>query len=143
MTTSRPILENRAAHTVYLSDELWDSLERVHLERRLAGSAGVSKVEFLETVMAAGLRSFQHPPPAQPETTDGAAKTDVRESSPAGSPLEVVPDSSVARLAERPPPVTASSKRRPNPMERLLQASDPGHPAPIRSVADQSLVMTV
>ena len=154
----RPILRNRGAHTVYLSDETWDALERTYLELRLAGTGGVSKVDFVEATMRAGLDVLSKPaenaaaghnaPGSTTRTVSGASEISGLE-----TPSEA--QTSMARVMiseepevgpEKPKTHTTKTKRggqtgagtgaRPSALDRLRQASDPGRPAPIHSVAD-------
>lgn len=122
--TSPPLTETRKPHTVYLTAELWSAIERSHLELRLQKSDAPSKIEYIEQVLRAGLdhvSAGQRQRPRRPAATPQPAPP-----APASAPQ---PTSTATRH-----PVTAP--RRPTALERLKQASDPGQPAPIRSVAD-------
>jgi hypothetical protein len=131
-TTPRSITELRQPHTVYLTNEVWEALERMHLQARLSSPAPPSKIEFIEEVLRAGMRRMAHAaPPSLPL--------------PAAPALEVPPASNAAtgiskeqehEPSKRTAPVPSAPRRRPSPVERLLKASDPGHPAPIRSAAE-------
>ena len=53
--TTAKTTESRRPHTIYLTDQVWEALERRHLELRLAGAAPPSKIDFVEDVLRAGL----------------------------------------------------------------------------------------
>lgn len=116
-----PLTETRKPHTVYLTAELWSAIERSHLELRLQKPEAPSKIEYIEQVLRAGLGHL-------------SATGRQRPSRPAATPPPATPDPAPAPPAVTTPPVAA--QRRPTALERLKQASDPGQPAPIRSVAD-------
>lgn len=108
----------RRAHTVYLTEEVWQALGRRHLELRLQGTAPDSKIEFVEQVLRVGLAAIG------PKGKAPAAW----EAKPAAHQADEVEPTAAAR--------PQSTSRRTTVMDRLLQASDPGRPAPIRSAAD-------
>ena len=125
----RPILRNRGAHTVYLSDDLWHALERTYLELRLAGTGQVSKVEFIEATMRAGLGLL-----SKAQTTMAGVKASDK---PKGDPEnEATTYTTKPKTDGQTEAGTKRSGRRPNALDRLRQASDPGRPAPIHSVAN-------
>ena len=154
----RPILRNRGAHTVYLSDEIWDALERTYLELRLAGTGRVSKVEFIEATMRAGLDVLSRPTESSPANHNAAGS--IKRKAPGAAETSGLEkpsktETSMARVMiseepevgpEKPKTHTTKTKRggqtgagtgaRPSALDRLRQASDPGRPAPIHSVAD-------
>jgi hypothetical protein len=156
----RPILRNRGAHTVYLSDEIWDALERTYLELRLAGTGRVSKVEFIEATMRAGLDVLSRPTENSPANHNAAGS--IRRKVPgdaetSGLETPSKTETSMAHVMtsakpesgpETPETHTAKPKTggqtrsgtrgRPSALDRLRQASDPGRPAPIHSVADMA-----
>lgn len=124
--STSPLTENRKPHTVYLTGELWSAIERGHLELRLREPAAPSKIEYIERVLQAGLERLSAPSRQQARRTPlspTAAQVATPEPVTAQAPAP----------AAKPPAVT---QRRPTALERLKQASDPGQPAPIRSVAD-------
>lgn len=119
-----PLTESRKPHTVYLTADVWSAIERGHLELRLREPSAPSKIEYIEQVLRAGLTQLapaQRGRPWQPATTPPPAPT-VSTEAPHVTPAVTTP------------PIAA--QRRPTALERLKQASDPGQPAPIRSVAD-------
>jgi hypothetical protein len=158
----RPILRNRGAHTVYLSDDLWHALERTYLELRLAGTGQVSKVEFIEATMRAGLDLLNRPTESRPASHNAEEPTARNILSTAEiSGLETLskaqttmagvkasdkpkgdPENEATTYTTKPKTDgqteagTKRSGRRPNALDRLRQASDPGRPAPIHSVAN-------
>lgn len=137
----------RRAHTVYLTEEVWQALGRRHLELRLQGTAPDSKIEFVEQVLRMGLAAigpkgkapaaWETKPAGQPHGTEAAvAAVDKADEQPRPAP-GYGPAAHQADEAE--PTANArpqSTPRRTTVMDRLLQASDPGRPAPIRSAAD-------
>ncbi len=148
-TGTRSAMEKRSGHTVYLTDELWAELDRRYYELRAASPRAPSKIAFIEQILRAGLSATAPgratAPPRQPS---GASST--RSSAPAVSASEDEAASHVSRGADpraepprpEPAPMAASpsaagrpTQRRHGALERLKQASDPGHPAPIRSAA--------
>lgn len=147
----RPITELRHPHTVYLVDEVWGALERMHLEARLRSPRAPSKIEFIEEVLRTGMRrmadvtravTVEAPVPAAAVET-GADEAEVPTLTPTPARRAATPRGAVRmaaprqKRAEAEPPVatTPPPRRRTSPVERLLQASEPGRPAPIRSVA--------
>ncbi len=145
------ITENRRAHTVYLTPSLWNALERRHLELRLQGSDTVSKIEFVERVLLAGLdalssgagqrRATQSPKRSDDSRSSAKRREKVDEPASASeAPVtqvapEAVENAGVESLQAA--PSTAQPRRRTSALERLKQASDPGRPAPIHSAADR------
>jgi len=152
-TEDSRVVENRRPHTVYLSQSLWDMLERRHLEARLQSADAVSKIEFVEQVLQAGLDTLARPaessrrqreplqekrqsqanaePPAAAAASEPAMVATSEDTVP-GQPTEAETPRAVGKKQTEP------SRRRPSAMERLKQASDPGRPAPIRSVAGET-----
>jgi len=145
------ITENRRAHTVYLTPSLWNALERRHLELRLQGSDTVSKIEFVELVLLAGLDALsggvgQRRATQSPKRSDDSPSSAKRREK-AGEPAsaseapvtQAAPETAETVGAESPQaaPSTAQPRRRTSALERLKQASDPGRPAPIHSAADR------
>jgi len=154
------ITENRRAHTVYLTPALWNALERRHLELRLQGSDTVSKIEFVEQVLLAGLDALsagagqdvlargagQQRATQSPKRSDdspSSAKRREKVDEPA-SASETPVTQAAPEIAEtvgveslQAAPSTAQPRRRTSALERLKQASDPGRPAPIHSAADR------
>ena len=114
------LTENRKPHTVYLTDEVWSAVERGHLELRLRSPSAPAKIEYIEQLLQAGLGRLSR--------QDAAPRP-----SPAAPPKKATDSPTPAA----PPPAAPAPSRRPSALERLKQASDPGQPAPIRSVADQ------
>ena len=98
----------RRPHTFYLTDALWEELDRRHHEERARVGARATKNEFIERALRLGLAALvgegagAEPLPAP--TAVGAARA--------------------ARVSRR------------DPLEQLRQASAPGRPAPITSAAD-------
>jgi hypothetical protein len=139
--------ENRRPHTVYLRDEIWEALDRRHLEARLSSSVPPSKIEFIEQVLQAGmealaasttnLSSTEEPAQDVQETTAAPAISDSEADEPplSGSSQR---DEQVTLDTSRPttpPPRRQAGARRSSALERLVQASEPGRPAPINSAA--------
>jgi len=148
------ITENRRAHTVYLTPALWNALERRHLELRLQGSDTVSKIEFVEQVLLAGLDALssgagQRRATQSPKRSDDS-RSSAKRREKAGEPASAS-ETPVTQVAPEAPeaaetvgaeslqaaPSTAQPRRRTSALERLKQASDPGRPAPIHSAADR------
>jgi hypothetical protein len=127
--TQRPITETRQAHTIYLTAEVWDALERAHLQARLADADSRSKIEFIEEILKLGMQALAGQNGVSPTSDEvPTAQSQIptrRGPDPADTP-NASPEASQPR-----------TRRRSSPVERLLQASDPGRPAPIRSVATQ------
>jgi len=143
-TTSKPEGARRP-HTVYVTDELWALLERHHLELRLATTAASpSKIDFVEQVIRVGLEAMGSPSVGQqvprPRSSQSASrhKEEVPDTSPPLVPPSVPrpEESPSAEAARTPKPASEKiSRHRLSAMERLMQASDPGRPAPIPSAA--------
>ena len=145
------ITENRRAHTVYLTPALWNALERRHLELRLQGSDTVSKIEFVERVLLAGLDALsagagQRRATQSPKRSDdspSSAKRREKAGEPASAseaPVTQAAPEAVENVGAESPQAatsTAQPRRRTSALERLKQASDPGRPAPIHSAADR------
>ncbi len=118
----------RRPHTVYLTQELWDALDRLYLQSRLEGSA-TSKIELIERVLNAGIKAIgaddrnpeTRPPKhiSQPKRTQ--TKPTRRRATNQPKPKAVSPPGSTAR--------------RGSALERLKLASDPGRPTTIASAA--------
>ena len=101
----------RRPHTFYLTDALWDELDRRHHAERARAGARATKNEFIERALRLGLAAL------------------------AGVPLE---ERSAPPLeASMALPARAERGRR-DPLEELRRASAPGRPAPIASAADGS-----
>jgi hypothetical protein len=141
--------ENRRPHTVYLRDELWDALDRRYLETRLSSPTPPSKIEFIEKVLKAGMETLaaaaadvssaeknrkKPPQPAQAmleKTTTSENRTDMSTTSDSTQSDE-------QETAEKTSPATSPTRqasRRSSALRRLMQASEPGRPAPINSAA--------
>jgi len=125
--------ESRRPHTIYLTDQVWEALERRHLELRLAGAAPPSKIDFVEDVLRAGLEA----PAASSSPKSRALGTATRRKPAPPPPPEAAERSTeaVPEAPSRPQPSPRVTPRR-SAMDRLMQASDPGRPAPIQSAAD-------
>jgi hypothetical protein len=122
-----PLTETRKPHTVYLTAELWSAIERSHLELRLQKPEAPSKIEYIEQVLRAGLENL----------SVGERQRQQRQRRPTATPPSSPPEPASATrqpTVGTTPPIAVH--RRPTALERLKQASDPGQPAPIRSVAD-------
>ena len=132
MSTDPNPKENRRPHTVYLTDDVWDAIERRHLEAKLSGEAD-SKIEFLEGLITTGLGG--NTPTAQRRPSTAAAR--VTEPATPSAPAQPKEEPAAAREAKRTtPPPAAPKPRRSSALDRLMQASDPGRPAPIASAAE-------
>ena len=99
----------RRPHTFYLTDALWDELDRRHHAERARAGARATKNEFIERTLRLGLAAL------------------------AGAPLEERPPRALEAGAPR---AARGARGRPNPLEELRRASAPGRPAPIASAAD-------
>lgn len=133
---ARPTDRHRQAHTVYLTGEVWHALSRRHLELRLQGTAPDSKIEFIEQVLRVGLEAVgQKATLSSIEAGMGIAAGEADRQPRPGST-----DRTAAREggADKPPSQLRSASQRSKVMDRLLQASDPGRPAPIHSAADDA-----
>jgi hypothetical protein len=95
----------RRPHTFYLTDALWDELDRRHHAERARLGARATKNEFIERALLLGLAAI------------------VGEAAP------------LAAATPAPAPLGASRPARRDPLERLRQASAPGRAAPIASAA--------
>lgn len=139
--------EPRRPHTFYLTNPVWEELERRYLEQRLAGGT-LTKIAFVETVLRAGLDSSTStgPPKATRPPARKTAAPRQPTSSASGTPTPqgpVVADEASTGAASRPLPAAqsrtdSSASQTPNrstALTRLRQASDPGRPAPITSAA--------
>lgn len=142
--------ENRRPHTVYLTDELWEMLDRRHLETRLSSSTPPSKIEFIEQVLKAGMEALadatedrSSPEKNRRRVTRSiqgrAEKTATTDQPAAKSPIAGSAQQDEREVVEKTVPATAPPVRRPprrsSALERLVQASEPGRPAPINSAA--------
>jgi hypothetical protein len=116
--TRRPLATDaRRPRTVYLSDELWDALERLYVEERMRRPGEASKIAVVEQVVRLGIAEWRrrHAPavlPAEPQ---------------APTPARTGRTTSKAARARQP---------RVSPVQRLLLASDPGRAPDIPSVAE-------
>ena len=128
----------REPHTVYLRPDLWAALDRHHLELRLNGRVSDSKIEFVEQVLEAGLGALSGEREARRQRTvsprDGGSREQPPESATKGQAAGGE-GSRTDRSNER-KDASHTPQRRINPVDRLLQASDPGRPASIRSAAN-------
>ena len=155
-----PITLSRRQHSIYVTDDIWEALNRRHLEVQLTTPEPPSKIEFLEDVIRRGLAatgSTAEPrrrpsmptkadQPGAPAVEEGRAPAAPDAPRSAVTPVPPSPPESTARDAEDVPaaepaaPVkrsAAPAPRRPRgAVAMLLQASDPGQPARIRSAAD-------
>jgi hypothetical protein len=132
----RRTTENRDPHTVYLTPETWEALEQEYLQRRMAGGPGVSKIEFIEDLIRTALpgRKIRTPSVRQAVATSEAPAT--TEQVVQGEPPPVATPAPPKR--SRPKPAAPPARRKNSALERLLEASDPGRPAPIVSAAGSS-----
>lgn len=137
----RPIMRNRGAHTVYLSDETWEALERCYLQLRLAGKETTSKIEFIEATMQAGLEALTKLAKGRPSTNNTEEPTATIVNTLPNNPQLSKEEPT---FASRNNPVAqpnrtelsrSRNRARSSALDRLRQASDPGRPAPIQSVA--------
>ncbi len=147
--------EPRRPHTFYLTDQLWEELERRYLQERLAGTTE-TKIGFVEEVLRAGLASSRGATGAQPgETTASkqrgtSARRDVGKAAapthhrapgtlppvaPAPAGAEVDDSDAPAAGARKAAPARPSRTARSGALARLRDASDPGRPPPINSAA--------
>jgi hypothetical protein len=128
----RRTTENRDPHTVYLTPETWEALEQEYLQRRMTGGPGVSKIEFIEDLIRTALpgRKTRTPSVRQPVAAGEASTTS--EPTVQTEPPMVKP---TPAKRPRPKPASPSLRRKGSAIERLLEASDPGRPAPIVSAA--------
>lgn len=134
----RRTTENRDPHTVYLTPETWEALEQEYLQRRMAGGPGVSKIEFIEDLIRTALPGRKSRTPSVRQaapTSETSATTEqaVRDEPPPATPARV--------RRSRPKPTAAPVRRKNSALQRLLEASDPGRPAPIVSAAGASAGM--
>jgi hypothetical protein len=106
MSEARQPEPRRRPHTFYLTDALWDELDRRHHEERARAGARATKNEFVERALRLGL----------------AALT--------GEPLAERPAQTLVAAGPR------AARVRRDPLEELRRASAPGRPAPIASAAD-------
>jgi len=100
----------RRPHTFYLTDALWEELDRRHHAERARVGARATKNEFIERILRLGLAATDTP----------------REERPAQA----------ATASPAPARVARSGRERRDPLEELRRASAPGRPAPIASAAD-------
>jgi hypothetical protein len=96
----------RRPHTFYLTDALWEELDRRHHAERARVGARATKNEFIERILRQGLAALVD------EAPDAPAQAPVRAASP-----------------------PARGGRR-DALEELRRASAPGRPAPIQSAAN-------
>jgi hypothetical protein len=108
MSAPREPEPRRRPHTFYLTDGLWEELDRRHHEERARVGARATKNEFVERALRLGLAAL---------VGEGAG----------AEPLLAPTAVGVARAAR-------ASRR--DPLEQLRRASAPGRPAPIASAAD-------
>ncbi len=108
MSAGREPEPRRRPHTFYLTDALWEELDRRHHEERARVGPRATKNEFIERALRLGLAAL---------VGEGAA--------PLPAPTAVGA-------------VRAARAGRRDPLEQLRQASAPGRPAPITSAADAS-----
>ena len=127
----RRTTENRDPHTVYLTPDTWEALEQEYLQRRMAGGPGVSKIEFIENLIRSALpgRKVRTPAVRQPVVSEPSISSEPS--------AETQPTIAPPAPSRKSPPkrVGAQPRRRNSALERLLEASDPGRPAPIVSAA--------
>jgi hypothetical protein len=109
MSDARQPEPRRRPHTFYLTDALWDELDRRHHQERARAGARATKNEFIERALRLGLAAL------------------------AGEPLEERPSPAAGTGALR---AARSERVRRDPLEELRRASAPGRPAPIASAAD-------
>lgn len=145
--------EYRRGHTIYVTQEVWTALDRRYLESRIQSAGGLSKMEFIEQVLLAGMEAVKPGSTVRPaaRSQSEAAPARSRSAKPAAPrAIEAVTGESEAATAapaaevktEEPVPsreTPATSNRRANALDRLKQASEPGRPAPIRSAADSTV----
>jgi hypothetical protein len=103
----------RRPHTFYLTDALWDELDRRHHEERARVGSRATKNEFIERALRLGLAALAGEP---------------------AQPLAERPTAAGERLGA----LRAARPARRDPLEELRRASAPGRPAPIASAADQA-----
>jgi hypothetical protein len=141
-----PVTQSRHPHTVYLTDDAWQALDRAYLELRLRVSDPPSKIEFVEQVLAAGLKQWGRgkdgstPSTTAPRATSPDAPTRTETAKTRAPQRPKPPDGARRREPSRskPPPdgpAQAAAAPRPPALQRLLQASDPGRPPAIHSGA--------
>lgn len=56
--TRKAATAEREAHTVYLREQVWNRLDREYAKLRSAARGGLSKIEFVEQVLEAGMTSL-------------------------------------------------------------------------------------
>ena len=110
MSDARPPDPRRRPHTFYLTDALWDELDRRHHAERARAGERTTKNEFIERTLRLGLRALDEAPAEERSLPMRAAAT--------------------------PPRVARAARERRDPLEELRRASAPGRPAPITSAAD-------
>jgi hypothetical protein len=96
----------RRPHTFYLTDALWEELDRRHHAERARVGARATKNDFIERILRLGLAAVAEAPPEE------------------------------RAVAAAPPRVARAGRERRDPLEELRRASAPGRPAPIASAAD-------
>jgi hypothetical protein len=128
----RRTTESRDPHTVYLTPETWEALEQEYLQRRMAGGPGVSKIEFIEDLIRGALPGRKTRTPSVRQPVAAGATSAITEPVPPTNPPVATP--TPARRA-RPKSGAPTVRRKNSALERLLEASDPGRPAPIVSAA--------
>ena len=107
MSEARQPDPRRRPHTFYLTDALWDELDRRHHAERARAGARATKNEFVERALRLGLAALTGELPEEHAAPAAAA-----------------------------PRVTRGERARRDPLEELRRASAPGRPAPIASAAD-------
>jgi hypothetical protein len=142
--------ENRRPHTVYLTDKIWDALDRLYLETRLNSTTPPSKIEFIEQVLEAGMETLAAEIAGRSSAEDDRKGTtqavqETAEKATADADRTNAPNlSRGTQQDEQEMPQTTSpatplprhqASRRSSALERLVRASEPGRPAPINSAA--------
>jgi hypothetical protein len=102
----------RRPHTFYLTDALWEELDRRHHAERARVGARATKNEFIERILRLGLAATDTTPAERPVQAAVAPPTPAR--------------------------VARTGRERRDPLDELRRASAPGRPAPISSAADAS-----
>jgi hypothetical protein len=68
----KPATAEREGHTVYLRQAVWHRLDSEYAKRRAATRGGMSKIEFVERVLEAGLDALPLDSREPPSKTPGA-----------------------------------------------------------------------
>jgi len=132
----RRTTESRDPHTVYLTPDTWEALEQEYLQRRMAGGPGVSKIEFIEDLIRTALPGRKSRTPSVRQAVATSVTSATIEQVVQDEPPPVATPAPAKR--SRPRPVAPTVRRKNSALQRLLEASDPGRPAPIVSAAGAS-----